>query len=179
MSTKRIFNLFLARRANYGVTHWSHMRGGWNVTMNGESYNAVTLFSSFDFYEKRYHLADRVPTLVICIVHDTVLPVAVLSLKAGNFAKPFELPASIEDIEAQRKTKIGSRVLLGMYLSGMRAGQTIVNDLRPTTRKRYMARAREYGKRLPGMPVGHVAKKKPVARKPVAKKKAAEKKEAK
>jgi hypothetical protein len=87
--------------------------------------------------------------------HTTVLPVAVLSLRAGNFARPYELPESIVDVEAQRKSKTGSQVLLGMYLCGMKSAQTLVNtSLPPTTRRRYLARAQALGKRTRGKPVG-------------------------
>jgi hypothetical protein len=129
--------------------------------MKNEHYNAVVLVSSFDFYEKRYHIAENVPTLVICYEHNTVLPVPVLSLRAGNFAKSYELPDEIKigEIETQRYSKTGSKVLLGMYISGMRWAQTYINeDLPATTRKRYLARAKALAKRPRGKPVGKIAK---------------------
>jgi len=158
MTEKDVLQLFYARRENYAVSHVAHRRGRlYSVTMNGEHYNAVVLTSSFQFYELRYHIAKNVPTLVICYEHNTVLPVAVLSLRAGNFAEPGDLPEAITDIEAQRFSKTGSQVLLGMYLCGHRWAQTYINEgLPPTSRKRYQARAKELAKRKKGKPVGSV-----------------------
>lgn len=62
----------------------------------------------------------------------------------------------IENLEAQRRSKVGSRVLLGMYISGLRRAQDIIHDkdnFPETTRKRYLRRARELGKRKRGRPV--------------------------
>jgi hypothetical protein len=160
METREIFNMFLARRENYNVSSVARERGGYSITMEGQNYNAVVLSSSFDYYEKRYHLAKKQPSLIICLIHDTVVPCAVLSLKVGNFAQPFDLPAVIENIEFDRKSKTGARVLLGMYLSGLRNAHTIIDDLPDTSRKRYMARAKELSKRRAGHPVGTPVKEK-------------------
>jgi hypothetical protein len=127
--------------------------------MNGKAYKAVVLVSSFDYYEKRYHIAMDVPTLVICYEHTTVLSVPVLSLRAGNYAEPYDLPECIHDVEAQRHSKIGSQVLLGMYICGLTKAQDIVNNyLPPTTRKRYQDRAKALLKRRVGKPVGRSTK---------------------
>lgn len=77
--------------------------------MDNKHYNAVVLVSSFQFYELRYHIAEDVPSLVICDEQNTVLPVAVVSLRAGNFAEPYELPEQITDSASQRATRTGSR----------------------------------------------------------------------
>ena len=117
-------------------------------------YTCVVLTDSFEWYQKRYHLIDCPPTLVICYEHNTVLPVCVLSMRTGRFAQPYDLPEQITNIEKQRATKIGARVLLGMYISGMRLAQTLVADLPPTSRKRYLAKAKALSKRERGRPVG-------------------------
>jgi hypothetical protein len=148
-----IFNLFLARRDNYNVTSITRVRGGYDIVMNGEHYRAVVLPTSFSFYERRYHLAKRVPSLVICFEHNTVLPIHTLSLRAGNLAQPYELPTSITDIEHQRASKTGARVLLGMYLSGMRVAQTLISELPTTSKKRYLQKAQALSKRTRGRPV--------------------------
>jgi hypothetical protein len=155
-----VYRMFLARRENYAVSHIGHRQGRvYDLLMNGKPYKAVVLASSFDFYEKRYHIAMDVPTLVICYEHTTVLPVAVLSLKAGNFAEPYELPESISDVEEQRCSKVGSKVLLGQYICGLTKAQDIVNNhLPPTTRKRYQERAKALMKRKSGKPVGRSTK---------------------
>ncbi|GCE26411.1 hypothetical protein KDA_18950 [Dictyobacter alpinus] len=159
MTEKDVLRMALARRENYAITsHITHLKGRvYALDMDGVHYNAVVLITSFQFYEKRYHVAKKVPSLVICYDHDTVLPVAVLSLRAGNFAKPYELPAEITDIEEQRRTKTGSQVLLGMYMCGVKSAQTLINQHLPrTTRKRYRARARALATHTRGKPVGHV-----------------------
>lgn len=159
MNETDVLRMFLARRENYAVNSVIPIQGRvYQVSMNGESYRAVVLLTSFDFFEKRYHIAKEVPTLVICYDHNSVLPVPVLSLRMGNLAQSYELPEAIYDIEEQRKGRIGSRVLLGMYLSGVKKAQTIVNNLPPTTRKRYLAKVKALGKRTRGKPVGRISK---------------------
>jgi hypothetical protein len=149
----------LARRDNYDLTDIEHFRGKYfDVVLQGRRYTAVVLFSSFEFYVKRYHLADIQPTLCICKVHDTVLPIACLHLQASNFAAPYELPEQIAHVGDKRKGKIGSRVLLGQYLLGVHSAVDLVEDLPDSTRKRYAARARTLQKRVVGKPVGNKPK---------------------
>jgi hypothetical protein len=156
MNESEVFRLLLARRENYSINEIAHMSGrAYSVIMDGQRYNAVVLSNSFEFYEKRYHLAKKIPNLVICFKHDTALAVKCLSLKSGRIAEPFELPDPIKNVEAQRhRSKIGSQVLLGMYLCGMRTAQVLISEFMPTTRKRYIERAKELSKRKPGRPVG-------------------------
>lgn len=155
MNELDVFRLLLARRDNYGISEITHITGRtYSLIMNGKSYTAIIVTNSFDFYQLRYHIIKRVPDLVICFTHDTVLPVTCLSLKAGRIAMPYELPAHITNVEVQRhRSKTGSQVLLGMYLCGMREAQKIVNELKPTTKKRYLQRAKELGKRRACRPV--------------------------
>jgi hypothetical protein len=123
--------------------------------MNEEDYTAVVLTHSFAYYEKRYHISRTRPTLIVCYVHDTVVPIPVLSMRAGNFAKAYELPAEIEDIEKQRWSKTGTQVLIGMYISGVRLAQTIVKELPVSTRNRYLQKVKALGRRQRGRPVGN------------------------
>jgi hypothetical protein len=150
-----VLDMFRARVDNYAVSRIKPLRGRlYEVTMNGEYYRAVVLSDSFAFYELRYHLAQQKPTLVICYMHNTVLPIPVLSMRVGNFARAYELPEEIEDIEQQRHSKLGAQVILGMYLSGLRAAQTIVKSLPTSTRDRYLRKAKAFGRRKRGRPVG-------------------------
>jgi hypothetical protein len=127
MTENDVLRLFLARRENYGVVACSHQKGRvYEVVMNDESYHAVVLISSFAYYELRYHIATHQPTLVICYEHTSVLPIPVLSLRAGNLAKAYELPETIIDVAAQRFTRVGSQVLLGQYICGVKAAQTLI-----------------------------------------------------
>ena len=64
------------------------------------------------------------------------------------------MPVHITNVDQQRhRSKVGSQVLLGMYLCGMVEAQVLVNKFKPTTRKRYVERATELGRRRPGRPV--------------------------
>jgi hypothetical protein len=152
-----VLRLMLGRRENYGVSSLSHRKGRlYSIVMNEQHYNGVVLVSSFEYYQKRYHITRSPPDLVVCFSHNTVLPCACLSLAKGNFARPYDLPESITDVERQRFGKTGSQVLLGMYISGMRVAQDILfaENFPPTTRRRYLQKARELGKRSRGRPVG-------------------------
>lgn len=156
---KQVLHTLVGRRANYGLSYIKHSIGNYyDVVLNGEHYTAVVLFASFDFYERRYHLAEVPASLCICMVHNTVLPIACLSLQASNFAEPFDLPEQIEHIGAKRKSKTGSRVLLGQYILGVHSAIDFVENLPDSTRKRYAARARVLQKRVRGKPVGNEAK---------------------
>jgi len=159
MTELEVFHLLLARRDNYDISEIAHVSGKvYSLIMAGKTYTAIIVTNSFDFYQLRYHIAKQVPTMVICFTHDTVVPITCLSLKAGRIAMPYELPAQITNVIAQRhRSKIGSQVLLGMYLCGMREAQKLVNSFKPTTRKRYLQRARELSKRRPGHPVDTIA----------------------
>lgn len=156
MNELDVFRLLLARRDNYGVRDLAPVRGRlYTLTMQGRPYRAVVLPRSFDFYRLRYHLiTHNAPDLVVCAVHDTVLPIAVLSLRAGNYAAAYELPEEITDVGAQRYSQTGAQVLLGMYLCGVRYAQSLIKELPTSTRNRYLAKARALGGRTRGRPVG-------------------------
>ena len=157
MKEKDVMGLLLARRDNYEVGSIKPFHGNmYTVTMQSKDYKAVVLLASFDYYEKRYHLAKMLPSLVICFEHNTVLPIPVLSLRAGNLAKPYELPLSIDlpDLEVKRRSKLAHKVLLGMSISGLRKAQDILRELPETTRRRYTSELKALGKRGRGRPVG-------------------------
>src|SRR5882762_1497813 len=161
MNELEVFRLLLARREHYSISEIHHISGrAYSLVMDDRRYTAVIIPRSFDFYEMRYHLARHVPDLVICFAHDTVIPVSCLSLKAGRIAMPYDLPAQITNVEAQRhRSKIESQVLLGMYMLGMKSAQDIIHDkdFPKTTRKRYLQRAKELSNRRPGRPVDTIA----------------------
>lgn len=154
MKEIHVLRMFLARMENYGVTRIKHIRGRvYDVVMNGEHYSAVMLVNSYAYYEDRYHIAKKKPTLVICYEHDTVLPLPALSMRYGNYAQPYELPESIEDIETQRHTRLGSKVFVGMYIVGVRLAQNMMKDFPASTRTRYKQRIEALNKRKQGSPV--------------------------
>ena len=155
MNEQEVLGMLIARKKNYGITEISHVSGrAYSVVMNGRRYNAIIVVAAFEYYEFRYHLAKNVPNLVVCSVHDTVVPVGVLSLKDGRVGNPFDLPAQIRNVVLQRhRSKTGSQCLLGMYLSGMREAPDMIARLPKASKNRYLARARELSKRRPGRPV--------------------------
>src|SRR5271169_1913947 len=127
-----VLNALIARRENYGISHISHTTGRYyDVVMQGKRYNAVVLFSSFEFYTRRYHLADVQPNLCVCMVHDTVLPIPVQSMLKSNRAEPYDLPEAIVDIDKQRKGKTGNQVLVGQYILGVHHAVDFVERLKP------------------------------------------------
>lgn len=156
MTELDVIRLLLARRDNYGISGIRHIGGrAYSVTMGGRPHTAIIVPSAFDFYAMRYHLCEEIPTMIVCFTHDAVLPVTCLSLKSGHIGKPHDLPAQITDVRTQRhRSKVGSQVLLSMYMCGMKQAMTIIDKLPPRSRRRYLERARELGKRLPGRPVG-------------------------
>ncbi len=157
MNELDVFRLLLARRDNYDISEIVPIGGrAYAIVMQGQRYTAVVLSTSFQYYELRYHIAKHLPDLVICFSHDTVLPIPVLSMKASRLAKPRELPTGITNMEKQRhRSKIGSQCLLGAYLCGLKSAQDIIHhkDFPPRSRRRYIERARELGRRRPGRPV--------------------------
>lgn len=155
ISEDDVLKIFLARRNSYNVSHIEHVKGrAYNITKEGKRYNAVVLPTSFAFYEKRYHLAKKMPDLVICFRHDTVLPVPCLSMEYSCLANPCDIPHRIKNLDQQRhRSKLGSRVVLGAYLCGTQEAQTVLANSHPTTRKRYVEKAKALGKRKRGRPV--------------------------
>jgi hypothetical protein len=160
MEERDVLRMLLARSDNYSVARVKAVRGRlYDITMNGQLYRALILVHSFSYYELRYHVSLVRPTLVVCYIHDSVLPIPVLSTRIGNYAQAYELPEQITDIATQRATKVGSQVLLGMYMSGVRSAQEIFKELPVSTRNRYLQRVEELGKRKRGKPVGLPEKK--------------------
>lgn len=155
MTELDVLRLLLARRENYGISELVPISGrAYSLVMGMRAYTAIIVTNSFNFYQLRYHIIKRPPDLVICFVHDTVVPVTCLSLKAGRIAMPYDLPAHIRNVERQRRgSKTVSQVLLGMYLCGMQDAQKLVNKLPDRTRRRYLQRAKELGRRKAGRPV--------------------------
>lgn len=157
MNEADVISLLLARRENYEISQIAHLKGRmYRVVLGNNHYNAVVIVSSFEYYQRRYHLAKEVPTLCICFTHDTVLPLPCLSLVKGNFALAYELPEKITDVEQQRTSRTGSQVLLGMYLSGVRLAQDLIDSFPATTRKRYLKRVEALSRRARGRPVSTV-----------------------
>lgn len=157
MDEKDVYRLLMARRDNYEVTAVEKIRGRrYTVRMKGKDYNAVVLFSSFQYYKLRYHVLKDAPDLVICYSHDTALSVPCLSFERGNLAEPYDLPSGFVILNKDRKSKTGSQILTGMLICGMRNALDLIHndDFPHTTRKRYLDKVKMLNKRTRGRPVG-------------------------
>src|ERR1700730_11840553 len=67
----------------------------WSVEIEDQgrkTYTAVILPTSFDYWRRRYHLAQHPPGLIICYEHDTCINVPVLSLHDGMLFAPCHFP---------------------------------------------------------------------------------------
>jgi hypothetical protein len=158
--------MLTARAENYGIKDIKHIRGriysltmdktevidGKEIIADGQ-YRAVLLINSFDYYLDRYHMSKNRPSLIICFDHNTCVPIPVLSVHYGHLAASYELPEVIHDIETQRHTKVGSKVFVGMYLSGLRQAQAMMQEFPPSTKTRYKQRITTLNKRKVGTPV--------------------------
>lgn len=155
MTEDDVMRILLSRRDSYKVSEIQHISGHkYEIVMEGKRYNAVVLPSSFAFYEKRYHLARVMPSLVITFTHNTILPVTCLSMDDSHLALPLDLPARIKNMEEQRhKSKAGSQVVLGGFMAGESNAVKLVNALPPRSRRRYIERVTALGRRSRGRPV--------------------------
>ncbi len=119
----------------------------------GESYRALVLARSADYWHQRIHLRRKGtrPDLVVCFAHDTCLPCAVLSLEEGYQYEPGELPKWYTP--AKRNTQKGCMVLLGQLLAGEEAGFVHLAALPRATKYRYLARMKKLMHNRVGRPL--------------------------
>jgi len=121
------------------------------VSITGQSYRALVLARSRDFWLQRIHLHRTRPTLVICYQHDTCLPCAALALDEGYLYEGGELPHWYAP--PKRFTARGHMVLLGQLLSGVDAGFLQLETLPRSTRYRYLSRMKQLMHNRAGRPL--------------------------
>ena len=121
------------------------------VSITGQSYRALVLARSRDFWLQRIHLHRTRPSLVICYQHDTCLPCAALALDEGYLYEGCELPHWYAP--PKRCTARGHMVLLGQLLSGVDAGFQQLEQLPRSTRYRYLARMKQLMQNRAGRPL--------------------------
>ena len=121
------------------------------VEITGQSYRALVLARSSDFWIQRIHLQRMRPSLVICYQHDTCNPCAALALDEGYLYADCELPHWYTP--EKRFTKRGHMVLLGQLLSGVEAGFQQLETLPRSTRYRYLAQIKHFMQNRAGRPL--------------------------
>jgi hypothetical protein len=152
MDRRETLNLFFSHAP---ALHIALLRAystyGLEVEITGQSYRALVLSHSSEFWIQRIHLHRTRPDLVICFTHDTCIPCAALDLSEGFMYEACELPHWYAP--EKRFTARGHMVLLGQLLSGVEAGFQQLEQLPRSTRYRYLARMKRFMQNRAGRPL--------------------------
>lgn len=135
------------------------LRGGQCVRLSigdtgtAEAYTAWLCERSSDYWTERVHLLDIDGhiNLVVCLKHDSCLPLRVLALDTGTLYGARNTPAWYTP--EKRTTWTGSAVFLGQLLSGVAEAYQALDTLPRSTRYRYLARVKSTLKGKRGRPV--------------------------
>ena len=105
-----------------------------------ETFKALVLTSSWDYWEYRLSFSAPAVSLIICSKHDSCLPVRVLEVgnTGYNFA-PRELPEDAP-VPGGTRTKRTARFFLGALLSGEQQAFNALKNMHPSSQKRYRYR---------------------------------------
>jgi hypothetical protein len=123
------------------------------VQLDGRELLAVTLVRSSDYWRQRLHLsAGQAFQLVVCLRHDSILPLAVLSLLEGRSYDRYVAPLWFEQSHHRRVAGTGM-IVLGGLLCGLHEWHEALEQFPPSTRRRYRAELRRLMKRRPGRPL--------------------------
>jgi len=157
MSQQDTYNLLLAQLKSLDLQVIAvHRQFLWQVAIEDQgekkTYTAVILPSSFEYWRKRYHLAQHPPELVICYEHDTCVNVPVLSLHDGTLFAPCHFPPGFHDYEA-RSTRRGKQIFLGAILSGVGSALSELDKIPRSTRYRYQNDLKLLRRKKRGRPV--------------------------
>lgn len=120
------------------------------VRIDGHDYYAVCLVKSSDYWYHRLHLASPGVTLVVCLRHDTVLPIDSLELRSGRHYTPLEEPVQKP---ATRNNRYASLIVVGQLLAGDDGAWQRLKEYPDSTRYRYLAHVKHYSKRRSGKPL--------------------------
>jgi len=152
MDRRETLNLFLSHAPALHITlERVYSTYSLEVEITGQSYRALVLPRSSDFWLQRIHLHRTRPTMVICFQHDTCLPCAALALDEGYLYEACELPHWYAP--EKRFTKRGHMVLLGQLLAGVESGFQQLATLPQSTRYRYLARMKRFMQNRAGRPL--------------------------
>lgn len=120
----------------------------WRVEMDAKELYAVSLVRSSDYWKHRLHLTAKHVSMVICVQHDTILPVPCLALLEGWSYEAHKEPRTF-----QARNRYTSYVVIGALLCGLESWFQGVQALPTGTKYRYLARIQEYSRRRPGRPL--------------------------
>lgn len=125
----------------------------YRLEREGQWYTACVLVRSSDYWRFRLHLTNPHISMLVCLLHDSCVPMPVQSLGDGYFYTPYETPSWYQ-LEASRFTSKTAPVLLGQLLCGVQAAYERLQAFTcPRTRSRYLARLHEYSQHKQGRPV--------------------------
>lgn len=115
----------------------------YDLEIDGKRYRAVALSSSRHYYDYRLHLISTSPIEMLVVgAHDTRTSLPVLALDEGYFYAPYEAPRWYEP-DAVR-TRKDAMVVIGGLISGVEEEYTRLNQMKRTTRYRYLAQMNTY-----------------------------------
>src|SRR5947208_14052477 len=102
LDRETVFHHFLLQQAHFGsIRDVMPARNGlgFTATYNGRRVTGVVLVLSSDYWNYRLHMARTQIALVVCMRHDSLLPVDVLSLEDGREYAPEDLPKRYETLK--------------------------------------------------------------------------------
>jgi hypothetical protein len=107
--------------------------------------------SEYHYHRLALHDVGRTLSLVICLKHNSTLPVEVLSLEEGVRYSPYTPPSWYD--HSQRRTRKGNSVFMGQLRCGIGEAWDILATLPRSTRNRYKARLKNMIRGHRGRPV--------------------------
>lgn len=125
------------------------------VTLAGQSEERMAWLCerSSEYHRQRVRALDvhQVVSLVICRIHDSVLPVPVLELASQRTCTAFQPPHWYRP--DMRATRRGSSVLLGQLMCGVKSGYEQLQHLPPSTQRRYKRKVKIQARGRRGRPI--------------------------
>ncbi len=135
--------LFLQQARSLQVTIVQEENGfTYTVEVDGVAYHACVLSTSRDYYEYRLNISSPHITMLIVGGHNTRVSLPCLALDEGYFYAPTEAPRWYTP-DAARTLK-DAMVVIGGLLSGVDEAYQQLQDMKRSTRYRYLARMRAY-----------------------------------
>jgi hypothetical protein len=118
-----------------------------------QRYTACVLVRSSDYWRFRLHLTSPHLTMLVCMHHDSCVPMRVLSLGDGHSYSAYT-PPDWYSLHTERFTSKTAPVFLGQLLCGVQAAYERLNTLpHIRTRARYLERLHDFSQHKQGRPV--------------------------
>lgn len=153
MDRNHVAGLFLA---HLDALHHVQVSGpgrtlySFHVLIDRKAYYALCLVKSSDYWQHRLHLTAPEVSLVVCMRHDTVLPLDCLELRTGHHYTAFQEP---QQKPARRNNRHAALIFLGQLLSGDDSAWQRLNEFPESTKYRYLSSVKRYSKRRQGRPL--------------------------